>query len=146
MRLLILRFKFAQQCICTACASDPFVFINYFSFNIIFTRVPHYQCANNTLSLITISYAFIFFISSECIVYFKNIGTLPIEMLEVIVESQLDPNQQRHVVQWSEKTLQDQLPLTSGATAELSLFLFGASNFLVQPSTNIQGIFRVLLK
>lgn len=78
--------------------------------------------------------------SSECIVYFKNIGTLPIEMLEVIVESQLDPNQQRHVVQWSEKTLQDQLPLTSGATAELSLFLFGASNFLVQPSTNIQDV------
>lgn len=83
--------------------------------------------------------------STDCTIKLKNTSSSPVEFLEVTVDSLLEPSLQRQIVRWSQQTIQDQLPLLVGATADLPLHLFGASNFLVQNMqvSNLQGDFFV---
>ena len=70
--------------------------------------------------------------SSECSIKLKNTSTLPIEFLELTVDTALEPNLQRQIIQWSQKSIQDEIPLAAGFTTNLIFHLFGASNFLAQ--------------
>lgn len=71
----------------------------------------------------------------------KNTSSSSVEFIELTVDSLLEPNLQQQIMQWSQETVQDQLPLTAGATIDLPLHLFGAANFLVQniQPSNAQG-------
>lgn len=75
---------------------------------------------------------------SECTIRLKNTGTIPVEFLDVSVESMLEQNLQRQIIQWDRQSVQEYLPLNTGSAATFSLNLFGAANFLAQPS-NAQG-------
>lgn len=62
--------------------------------------------------------------------------------MEVKVESLLEPNLQKQIVQWNDQELQEQLPLAPGDTACLPLHLYGAANFLAHMST-LQGKYLI---
>ncbi|XP_066993209.1 protein brunelleschi [Anabrus simplex] len=68
--------------------------------------------------------------SAECSVTLSNIGEQPIEMLEVSVQSALEPSVQQQVFQWSQENLQAQLPLQPGATASFTIYLYSVADFL----------------
>lgn len=88
-----------------------------------------------------------FYCSLQCIMKLKNTSSSPVEFVELTVDSLLEPNLQQQIIQWSQETVQNQLPLTAGATIDLPLHLFGAANFLVQniQSANAQGNYYIYL-
>nr|CAD7410818.1 unnamed protein product [Timema poppensis] len=65
--------------------------------------------------------------SAECSVVLNNVGTTPVDLLEVSVESGFDSSQ---VFQWSHDNLQAQLPLLPGASASFTLYLNSMHEFL----------------
>ncbi|XP_049774968.1 protein brunelleschi [Schistocerca cancellata] len=68
--------------------------------------------------------------TAECSVSISNVGEQPIEMLEVSVQSTLEPSVQQKVFQWSQENLQAQLPLQPGATASFTVYLYCVADFL----------------
>nr|CAD7393996.1 unnamed protein product [Timema cristinae] len=69
--------------------------------------------------------------SAECSVVLNNVGTTPVDLLEVSVESGFDSSQ---VFQWSHDNLQAQLPLLPGASASFTLYLNSMHEFLAPTS------------
>nr|CAD7570305.1 unnamed protein product [Timema californicum] len=69
--------------------------------------------------------------SAECSVVLNNVGTTPVDLLEVSVESGFDSSQ---VFQWSHDNLQAQLPLLPGASASFTLYLNSMHEFLAPAS------------
>lgn len=68
--------------------------------------------------------------SAECTITLTNSGQVPIEMLEVSIQTVLEPALQQQIFKWSQENLQAQLPLMPNQTASLTLYLYGAANFL----------------
>lgn len=68
--------------------------------------------------------------SSECTITLTNTGQVPIEMLEVSIQTVLEPGLQDQIFKWSQENLQAQLPLLPNCTASLTLYLYSAANFL----------------
>lgn len=68
--------------------------------------------------------------STECTITLTNTGQVPIEMLEVSMQSVLEPGLQDQIFKWSQENLQSQLPLMPNCTASLTLYLYSAANFL----------------
>jgi hypothetical protein len=72
--------------------------------------------------------------SAEISVTLRNVGELPIEMVEVSVHSTLESSIQQQVFQWSQENLQAQLPLQPGADASFTIYLYSLADFLT-PAT-----------
>ncbi|KAF2898541.1 hypothetical protein ILUMI_07633 [Ignelater luminosus] len=68
--------------------------------------------------------------STECTITLTNTSQVPIEMLEVSIQSVLDPSLQDQIFKWSQENLESQLPLMPNGTASLTLYLYSAANFL----------------
>jgi hypothetical protein len=75
-----------------------------------------------------------------------NVGHVPIEMVELSVQSALNATTENRIFKWSDENLMTQLPLQPGSSASLTLYLYAATDF-VAPSIrngNIHSNFRVL--
>ncbi|XP_050428976.1 protein brunelleschi [Adelges cooleyi] len=59
-----------------------------------------------------------------------NVGSIPIELLEVSIESTIDQSLKKNIIQIDTKTVTDSLPLDPKSEIILSLQLNGALNFL----------------
>lgn len=68
--------------------------------------------------------------STHCTVTLTNIGQVPIEMLEVEVNSILDPTLQDQIFKWDNEEVQGQLPIQPNESATITLYLHAAANFL----------------
>ncbi|XP_070171245.1 protein brunelleschi [Polyergus mexicanus] len=68
--------------------------------------------------------------SAECTITITNIGQVPIEMVELSVQSTLDAITESKIFKWSEENLLTQLPLQSGNSASITLYLFAATDFV----------------
>lgn len=68
--------------------------------------------------------------STECTITLTNNSQVPIEMLEVSIQSVLEPTLQDQIFKWSQENLEAQLPLMPNCTASLTLYLYSAANFL----------------
>lgn len=62
-----------------------------------------------------------------------NAGQVPIEMVELSVQSALDAVTESKIFKWSDENLMTQLPLQPGTSASLTLYLYAATDF-VTPS------------
>lgn len=68
--------------------------------------------------------------SSEVIITLTNISKVPMEMVEVSIQSVLENSLQDQIFKWSIEELESQLPLMPDASATLTLHLYSAANFL----------------
>lgn len=59
-----------------------------------------------------------------------NSGQVPIEMIEVSVQSTLDASTEAKVFEWSDENLLTQLPLQPEANASITLYMYAATNFI----------------
>ncbi|XP_015605441.1 protein brunelleschi [Cephus cinctus] len=74
--------------------------------------------------------------SSECTITITNVGQVPIEMIEISVQSTLDAPTESKIFNWSDENLKTQLPLQPGASASLTLYLYAVVDFLAPTSRN----------
>lgn len=74
--------------------------------------------------------------SAECTITLTNIGQVPIEMIEVSIQSTLDAATEGKIFKWSDENLKTQLPLPPGASASLTLYLYAATDFIAPMSRN----------
>lgn len=68
--------------------------------------------------------------STHCTVTLTNIGQVPIEMLEVEINSILDPTLQDQIFRWDNEEVKRQLPIQPNESATINLYLHAAANFL----------------
>ncbi|XP_018574402.1 protein brunelleschi isoform X2 [Anoplophora glabripennis] len=68
--------------------------------------------------------------STHCTVTLTNIGQVPIEMLEVEVNSILEPTLQDQIFKWDDEEVRCQLPIQPSKSATITLYLHAAANFL----------------
>ncbi|XP_018334201.1 protein brunelleschi [Agrilus planipennis] len=68
--------------------------------------------------------------STQCVITIANTSQVPVEMLEVSIQSVLEPSLQDQIFKWSNDDLQKQLPLLPGNSASLTINLYSAANFL----------------
>ncbi|KAJ8925963.1 hypothetical protein NQ315_009816 [Exocentrus adspersus] len=68
--------------------------------------------------------------SAHCTVTLTNTGQVPIEMLEVEVNSILDPCLQNQVFKWDNDEVQQQLPIQPNESITVTLYLHAVANFL----------------
>lgn len=68
--------------------------------------------------------------SGECTVTLMNAGDVPIEMLEISMQSVLEKSLQEQIFKWSEDEFKKQLPLKPGEMASVMLRIYAAANFL----------------
>lgn len=68
--------------------------------------------------------------SVECVITLTNTGPVPVEMLEVSMQSVLDAGLQDQIFHWDKDSLDQQLPLMPNSSASLTLHLYSAANFL----------------
>lgn len=67
----------------------------------------------------------------ECELTLTNMGSEPIEMLELNLQTKLDKGSQRSLIRWDAESLQAQLPLLPEAVATLNLEVHGQAPFLL---------------
>lgn len=78
--------------------------------------------------------------STECTITLTNTSQVPIEMLEVSIQTVLESCLQDQIFKWSQENLESQLPLLPNATASLTLYLYSAANFLALTDVS-SGVF-----
>lgn len=74
--------------------------------------------------------------SAECTVTLTNVGLVPIEMIEVSVQSALDTLTEGKIFKWSDDNLKTQLPLLPGASASFTIYLYAVADFIAPASRN----------
>lgn len=67
----------------------------------------------------------------QCVLTLTNCGAEPIEMLELSLQTKLDRETERNLIDWSPNDLQSQLPVPPGGVASLALQVHGQAPFLV---------------
>ncbi|CAH1283288.1 unnamed protein product [Diabrotica balteata] len=72
--------------------------------------------------------------STECIITLKNASEVPVEMLEVEINSVLDPSLQDQIFSWDREEVKKLLPIPPGETVSITLNLHSAANFLAPTS------------
>uniref|UniRef100_A0A6P7GIX4 Protein brunelleschi-like n=1 Tax=Diabrotica virgifera virgifera TaxID=50390 RepID=A0A6P7GIX4_DIAVI len=72
--------------------------------------------------------------STKCIITLKNASEVPVEMLEVEVNSVLDPSLQDQIFSWDREEVKKLLPIPPGETVSITLNLHSAANFLAPTS------------
>lgn len=73
--------------------------------------------------------------TSQCTINLSNIGELPIEMLEVEVNSILDPSLQYQIFKWSNDDIKSLLPILPNESASFAVHLYATANFLAPNMT-----------
>ncbi|XP_024879334.1 protein brunelleschi-like [Temnothorax curvispinosus] len=68
--------------------------------------------------------------SPECTVTITNAGQVPIEMVDLSVQSTLDAVTESKIFKWSDENLITQLPSQPGSSASLTLYLYAATDFI----------------
>ncbi|XP_017781590.1 PREDICTED: protein brunelleschi [Nicrophorus vespilloides] len=68
--------------------------------------------------------------STECIITLTNTSQVAIEMLEVSIQSILEPNLQEQIFSWDAEEIQKQLPIVPNSSATINVRLYSAANFL----------------
>ncbi|XP_057664018.1 protein brunelleschi isoform X1 [Diorhabda carinulata] len=68
--------------------------------------------------------------SSECIITLKNNGDVPVDMLEVEINSILETSLQDQMFYWNNDDIKKLLPISPGATVTFPLYLHSAAKFL----------------
>lgn len=79
--------------------------------------------------------------TSECTITLTNKGQLPIEYLEVSIQSALDSATQEKMFVWSNEAIQHQLPLQPGSSAVINLTLYAHASFIAPLQDLNSGIF-----
>lgn len=74
--------------------------------------------------------------SAECTITITNVGQVPIEMIELSVQSTLDTVTEGKIFKWSDENLMTQLPLQPCTSASLTLYLHAATDFIAPVSRN----------
>ncbi|XP_076285464.1 trafficking protein particle complex subunit brun isoform X1 [Lasioglossum baleicum] len=74
--------------------------------------------------------------SAECTVTITNSGQVPIETIEISVQSTLDAATENIIFKWNNENLTKQLPLQPGTSASLILYLYAATDFIAPGSRN----------
>lgn len=77
-----------------------------------------------------------YFYSAECTITITNVSQVPIEMIEISVQSTLDSLTESKVFKWSDDNLVTQLPLQPQASASITLYMYAAMDFVVPQSHN----------
>ncbi|XP_014228052.1 protein brunelleschi [Trichogramma pretiosum] len=72
--------------------------------------------------------------SAECTITITNVGQVPVEMVDISVQSTLDSLTKSKVFRWSEEDLQTQLPLQPQTSASITLYMHAAMDFVVPTS------------
>lgn len=78
---------------------------------------------------------FFFYFRSECTVTLTNVSDQPIELLEITMQSMLDPDIQAQTFQWSKDNLMAQLPIKPHSSASFTLYIHATADFL-SPGTD----------
>jgi len=73
--------------------------------------------------------------TQECTVTLTNNGKVPIEHLEMKMDSRLD-KQILDIFKWSEDNIMSQLPIQPGASASFTVYIYGVGDFIGQPDNN----------
>lgn len=73
--------------------------------------------------------------TQECTVTLNNTGKVPIEFLEMKMDSRLD-KQILEIFKWSEDNIMSQLPIQPGASASFTVYIYGIGDFIGQPESN----------
>jgi len=68
----------------------------------------------------------------ECTVRLTNTGKVPIESLEMSIDSRVD-KRISEIFSWSDENLQAQLPIQPGTSASFTVYIYGAGDFIGQP-------------
>ncbi|XP_026321258.1 protein brunelleschi [Hyposmocoma kahamanoa] len=68
--------------------------------------------------------------SQECTMKITNTSAVPIEYLELSIQSNMDNQLQSKVFQWSNEDIQTQLPIAPNDTATIVMKLYGEADFL----------------
>lgn len=68
--------------------------------------------------------------TSQCMITLKNVGLIPVEMLEVEVNSILDPILQNQIFTWDNEEIKRLLPIQPNESASFTITLYAAANFL----------------
>ncbi|KAI8439529.1 hypothetical protein MSG28_013279, partial [Choristoneura fumiferana] len=68
--------------------------------------------------------------STECTMQITNTSNVPIEYLDLAIQSNTDTQLQSKVFQWSNDEIQSQLPIVPNGTAVISMKLYGEADFL----------------
>ncbi|CAK9819366.1 Protein brunelleschi [Anthophora quadrimaculata] len=74
--------------------------------------------------------------SAECTVTITNSGNVPIETIELSIQSTLDAATEGKIFKWDEENFMAQLPLQPGADASLTLYLYAATDFIAPTYRN----------
>ncbi|XP_033330236.1 trafficking protein particle complex subunit brun isoform X2 [Megalopta genalis] len=74
--------------------------------------------------------------SAECTVTITNSGQVPIDTIELSVQSTLDTITESKIFKWNDESLRKQLPLQPGVSASLTLYLHAATDFIAPTSRN----------
>ncbi|XP_076181020.1 trafficking protein particle complex subunit brun isoform X2 [Ptiloglossa arizonensis] len=74
--------------------------------------------------------------SAECTVTITNSGQVPIETIELSVQSTLDTITETKIFKWNDENLMTQLPLQPGVSASLDLHLYATTDFIAPISRN----------
>ncbi|XP_072145254.1 trafficking protein particle complex subunit 9 isoform X1 [Dermacentor andersoni] len=83
----------------------------------------------------------------QCMLTVTNSGAEPIEMLELSLQTKLDRESERSLIQWSTEDLLSQLPLPPGGAASIALQVHGQAPFLVpggSPEGSQVGLSKVV--
>ncbi|XP_070378809.1 trafficking protein particle complex subunit 9 isoform X2 [Dermacentor albipictus] len=83
----------------------------------------------------------------QCMLTITNSGAEPIEMLELSLQTKLDRESERSLIQWSTEDLLSQLPLPPGGAASIALQVHGQAPFLVpggSPEGSQVGLSKVV--
>lgn len=72
------------------------------------------------------------------LIQLKNTSLWPVEFLEVTIDSCLEANIQKEIMQLNEKVIQDHVPILPGMTVNFLVNIFGAVNLMNQilPATS----------
>lgn len=70
--------------------------------------------------------------SQECVITLRNTGKVPIETLDIAIDSRID-KRISEIFSWSDSDLQPQLPIPPGASASFTVYIYGAGDFIGQP-------------
>ncbi|ODN02451.1 Trafficking protein particle complex subunit 9 [Orchesella cincta] len=73
--------------------------------------------------------------TQECTVTLTNNGKVPIEHLEMKMDSRLD-KQILDIFKWSEDNIMSQLPIQPGASASFTVYIYGVGDFIGQPDNS----------
>lgn len=81
--------------------------------------------------------------SSDCTIHLTNCGEQPLELVEISMQSILEPDVQRRTFKWDRESISNQMPVEAGKIANLKIALYAVADFL---SPSCDGRFFVVIE